>query len=173
MASVLFVCTANQVRSVMATAIFKEAVRKRFPNEVWRIESAGTWTALGLPTLDIVLKVMSAKGHDLSDHRSRPVTRPLLQAFQLILTVESGQMEALKIEFPEVADRVYLLSEIAGLSGDIPNPSGRSIAEIQDLAVNLDNLITKGFDRIITLAHRGEQKKLHPAPAEPPSEKND
>ena len=66
MPSVLFVCTANRCRSPMAMAIFREKVNKDIAGASWRIESAGTWTQRGLPTLKVVHDVLAERGIDLS-----------------------------------------------------------------------------------------------------------
>jgi protein-tyrosine phosphatase len=158
MPSVLFVCTANRCRSPMAMAIFKEKVSKDFPGASWRIESAGTWTQRGLPTLKVVNDVLAERGIDLQSQHSRTVTGPLLQSFQLILTMERGQMEALRVEFPEVANRVHLLGDVAGTGEEVPDPPTKSIAEIRELAVELDALIDQGYDRILFLASQDEEK---------------
>jgi protein-tyrosine-phosphatase len=156
MPSVLIVCTANRCRSPMGMAILREIIQIRFPGENWKIESAGTWTQRGLPALDVVQKYMATRGNDLSSHRSRPVTGPLLRSFQLILTMERGQMEALKVEFPDISSRVFLVSDMPGIGSDVIDPRAKTPAEIKELGIELDYLINQGLDRIIALAHLGE-----------------
>ena len=156
MPSVLFVCTVNRCRSPMAMALCEAVVRRRFPGENWRIESAGTWTEGGLLVLQVVQRYLAARGLDASRHRSRPVSAPLLHSFQLILTMEQGQKEALQIEFPEVAGRVFLLSEMSGSESDVIDPPARSYKEMVALGNELDKLIKRGLDRIAVLAHEGE-----------------
>ncbi len=152
MHSVLLVCTANRCRSPMAMTFLNEKVKSLASEEDWRVESAGAWTEEGQPVLEGAQLVMGEKGFDLSAHRSRPLTGDLLRSFQLILTMESGQKEALQIEFPDIARRVYLLSEMAGMVADIRDPVGKSLPEFREVAGNIEWMINKGFNRMVKLA---------------------
>src|SRR5438105_3004745 len=105
MPSILFVCTANQIRSPIAAALFKDMLINSGQAEGWRVESAGTWAQDGLPASGAAQRVMRELNIDLSQHRSRCVTRDLLAGFDLILVMEHGHKEALCVEFPAVADR--------------------------------------------------------------------
>ena len=156
MHSVLFICTANRCRSPIAMTLLRDKVKKLDQAEDWRIESTGTWAEEGQPAMTGAQIVMSEKGFDLSTHHSRPLTGEMLRSFQLILAMESGQKEALQIEFPDVARRVYLLSEMVGLRADIHDPVGKSLLEFRDVAVEIELFINKGFDRITKLSQELE-----------------
>lgn len=118
----------------------------------WRIESAGTWAAAGEPAAQKTQQVLKARGIDLSAHRSRLVDREMLQSFNLILTMEQGHKEALRVEFPEIAKRVYLLSEMAGYTRSIVDPIGGSMVDFQETAREIEQILTKGFDKIKQLS---------------------
>jgi protein arginine phosphatase len=150
MPSVLFVCTANICRSPMAMAIFRSKIGQGIDS--WRIESAGTWAIDGEPVNQKVLQVVSERGMDLSEHRSRSTTSELLRSFNVILTMEQGQKEALQVEFPEVAKRVYLITEMVGSMYNVHDPVGGPIDGFRITADEIDNILTSGFDRIIQLA---------------------
>jgi protein-tyrosine phosphatase len=152
MPSVLFVCTANICRSPMAEAIFKSKVAVEENASGWRVESAGTWASGGQPAAEFSRQVMQERGLDISDHRSQSITRELMQSFDLILTMEKNHKEALRIEFPRCAERVYLLSEMSGDSHDVDDPIGRSKADYQATADEIDRLIAEGFEEIERLA---------------------
>jgi protein-tyrosine phosphatase len=117
----------------------------------WRVESAGTWAIEGQRPAASTLEVLSRRGIDLQ-HRSRVVTPELLEAFNLILTMEAGHREALKVEFPQIADRVYLLSEMIGEDYDVKDPVGGPFDEFEKTAQELERIFDKGLDRIIQLA---------------------
>lgn len=150
MHSVLIICTANQCRSPMAMGILKSKV-EQLPGE-WTIESAGTWAAEGAPANQKTQQVMAELGLDIKDHRSRIITRGMLSSFNLILVMEPGHKESLQIEFPEVASRVYLLSEMVGLTFTIMDPVGGDIEEYRATAQEIERIMTDGLEKITSLA---------------------
>jgi protein-tyrosine-phosphatase len=152
MPSVLFVCTANICRSPMAEAIFKSKVAGEENASGWRVESAGTWAPGGQPAAEFSRQVMQERGLDIHKHRSQSITGELMQAFDLILTMGKNHKEALRAEFPEFADKIYLLSEMVGYSHDIDDPIGRSKAEYQSTAQEIERLIDAGFEKIVRTA---------------------
>jgi len=166
MNSVLFVCTANRCRSPVAAALLRRhlviasswrAVCDTQPapqaDAAWRIQSAGTWAQSGLPLDRTMARVTGEQRLDLGQHCARRIedVQPL-QQFRLILTMEQGQKEALRIEFPAAARRIYLLSEMVGLVYDIPDPTGKPMAEYRITLAQLDRLIAEGFPRIVRLS---------------------
>ncbi len=150
MRSVLFVCTANLNRSPMAMALLRSRVANS--GEEWRIESAGTWALEGMPLNEKTQQVLAERGAEIRNHRSRIVTREMLRSFNLILTMEPGQKEALRLEFPEVADRVYLLSEMIGLTFSIADPVGGTLEEYRATAAEIDRILNDGLEKIYQLA---------------------
>ena len=154
MPSILFVCTANMCRSPMAMVMFKSQVDQL--DEEWDVASAGTWAGEGARATPMARLSMSARGLDLSDHRSQLVGEDLLRSYALILTMERGHKEALGIEFPEVKDKVYLLSEMVGENHDIRDPIGGSMDDFRDTVEELDRILTDGYEEISKLAGESE-----------------
>lgn len=152
MKSVLFVCTANICRSPIAMALWQDIVKSDPEN--WRVESAGTWASEEQPAAGKAQAVMEAWGLSLGFHSSRSVTRQMLRQFNLILTMERGQKEALQIEFSEIGKRVYLLTEMVGLVYDIHDPIGGSLAAFQATADEIKDILERGAARISQLASK-------------------
>ncbi|MCX6071630.1 MAG: RpiB/LacA/LacB family sugar-phosphate isomerase, partial [Chloroflexi bacterium] len=88
----------------------------------------------------------------LGSHRARCVSAELLARYDLILTMEAGQAEALRIEFPGEARKVQLFSVAAGSGGDVADPIGQPPEVYQALAAEIEALIAQGFDRLCQLA---------------------
>ena len=150
MPSVLFVCTANVCRSPMAMAIFRNLVQG--DQEDWEVASAGTWAIEGVPVTSKALFVLQSKGLDISDHRSQTVSRELIDRFDLILTMEKNQKEALSAEFPQRARRIFLLSEMIGLVYDVPDPIGKPLIDFQNTVNEIEQTLKLGLPKIRRLA---------------------
>jgi protein-tyrosine phosphatase len=152
MPSILFVCHANQFRSPIAAACFKQMLIKNRVSNVWRVESAGTWTVTGKHIPAEIVRIASEVGVDISQHITQALEPARLKTYDLILTMENGQKEALLIEFPYLLKRVRLLSEVVdGIPYDISDLQmpGRLP---QDIAKELCDLISRGFSKICDLA---------------------
>jgi protein-tyrosine-phosphatase len=132
----------------MASALFQRLVDELEPEFHWRVESAGTWAVDGMPASSGSVEVMNARGLDISDHKSRNITGEIVDSFDLILTMEEGHKEALRTEFPEYADRIFVLSEMAGHSHDIRDPIGSPLSEYEATAQELTILLEKGYEKI-------------------------
>lgn len=148
--SVLFVCTANICRSPMAEVLFRARLRKlRNDWPAWQVESAGTWAADGIPASKRSVQVMAEYGLDITGHRSRVVTREMLEEFDLILTMEPGHKEGMGVEFPEAAQRIFLLSEMEGAAMPVADPYGGTLEDYQKAAGIIDEILANGMERIL------------------------
>jgi protein-tyrosine-phosphatase len=152
--SVLFVCTANQCRSPMAEALLKSLVAQRGEANHWQIQSAGTWSEPGRPATVLSQAVMRRRNIDLSDHRSRSVDADLLAAASVVLVMTRHQQEALRAEFPGMQHKIYTLSQLVDGSYDIEDPYGGSPDAYELCAVELQDILTNGYDRLVELAAR-------------------
>jgi protein arginine phosphatase len=148
--SVLFVCSANICRSPLAAGLMMAKIGQE--DAGWRIESAGTWAPEGEPAAVNTLLALARRGIDFRMHRARGVTRELLESFQLILTMERNHKEAIQAEFPNIARRVFLLSEMIDQNFNISDPMGSPSAEFESTARDLDQILSKGWDKIEQLS---------------------
>lgn len=133
----------------MAEFLFRDLLTD---SSSWLITSAGTYTQNGMPSNNEVLTVLKSYGIDASTHRSKIVTRRKLQNHNLVLCLASNHKEALRTEFSDLKDRIFLLSEMAGETQSIADPIGGPLVEYQAAAREIRDYLIRGYDRIIELA---------------------
>jgi len=147
--SVLFVCTANRFRSPIAEAAFRNLLQKRGIENNWTVGSAGNWAENGLSPIYSAAWMQVHFGIDLSKHRSRLIDRGLLMQYNLVLVMEKNQKEALQIEFPEMSQKVFMLTGLCdGPVYDIMDPFGQSEEVCLSVAREIINLIENCVDNI-------------------------
>jgi len=126
MKQILFVCTGNICRSPMAERLF----RARMAAESrWIALSAGTAAVSGWPASEEAVEALREKKIDSSNHRSRPVTRSLIEQSDLIITMtERHRQEIIRFD-PSAVDRTHLMTSFGSfrVNEDIPDPIGQSL----------------------------------------------
>jgi len=153
MPSILFICKANQFRSPLAAAFLLKLIGSDHRTDEWSVGSAGTWTEPGLPAASLAIKIANRLDlPGLDGHRTRLVSQELLEGYDLILMMETGQLEAIASEFHAVFGRSMLLSEVVdGIPYDIPDPVDLR-NDPDEVASELQMLIEKGGNKILKLA---------------------
>ncbi len=150
--TILFFCPGTLCRSPMAAALFRQRLERDPLRRNWRVLSAGLWAVDGEPASPNALQAMAERGIDLSGHIARRVTRDLIAEADLILAMTPHHVEALRLAFPEAADRIHLLATMAGETYGIADPYGLSLPAYRATASELERLISAGYDRIVALA---------------------
>lgn len=152
MPAILFVCTANQCRSPVAAALLCRYLQHAPQPSLWQIESAGTWAQRGRPAHPAMVTAAQRVGLDLKQHRARRIEDLAnLAAFDLILTMERGQQEALQTEFPRLQPRIHLLSALVGATYDVHDPVGGSAEQYRHTIDEIDRLLQSGFSTLLSL----------------------
>ncbi|KJS68499.1 MAG: protein tyrosine phosphatase [Peptococcaceae bacterium BICA1-7] len=145
---VLFVCTGNTCRSSMAGAIAARELEKRSAGHV-QVMSAGTSTISGLPATEQAVLVMQETGIDLKPHRTMVLDKKLVEEAHLILTMTAGHRQEVLRICPEASGKVYLLSEYAGLNGDVMDPYGGILDTYRRAADQIETLVALAVDRLL------------------------
>lgn len=144
--SILFVCTGNSCRSVMAEYLLKKMLSERKDVEV---QSAGTNVFVRSAASSETLIVLRKEGIDASFHQSQPVSSILLKKADLILVMTRAHRYQILEKVPEIEKRVYLLREFANIPKgfetelDISDPIGRSAQAYEECIWTIKEAISK------------------------------
>lgn len=118
--SVLFVCTGNTCRSPMAQGLFAQMLKEKGINSV-RCDSAGISAFDGEAASENSIEAMNGIGIDISSHRSKTVTRDLLDNTDLIVCISRGHYEILRNFVDE--------SKLKLLGKGVSDPYGMRLSE--------------------------------------------
>ena len=148
--TVLFVCSGNTCRSVMAEGLFIKLWEESGRCELMSVSSAGTDTLDGLPASEEALDVLFREGADLSGHRSRKASAKLLEEADYIFTMTRRQRESLQQHYPASAEKVWLLSEYAspGRESDVSDPFAQGLEQYQQVADEIKTSLRAIIERI-------------------------
>lgn len=147
--NVLFICTGNTCRSLMAAKLFEKMLKDKNRDDV-QVLSAGIILLPGMGPAAGAKELLKKEGIDVSDYRSKKVTREMIKKSDFILAMEKIHEEHILHMAPEVQKRLFLLKEFAKIDDgklDIVDPIGRPIeAYASTLAI-----IREALERIINL----------------------
>ena len=115
------------------------------------------WASVGHPASEHALTAMAEMGRDISRHRSRGVTRGIIDQAALVLGMTPNHVEAVKAAFPHAVDKIHLIAEIAGQSYGVDDPYGAPLDSYRATAAELDALIEEGYDKIIKWAESSNE----------------
>jgi protein-tyrosine phosphatase len=122
----------------------------------WTVTSAGTWAMEARAASRLSVEVMRANGFDITGHRARMVDEAMLAEADLVLCMETGHAEALRVEFPAQADKIYMLTQMIDRNYSVADPYGGEYAEYERMFELVRDIIDGGLDRIIALARQTE-----------------
>ena len=160
MVNILFVCSANRFRSVIAAEHLRSFLIKDPSTSEWQVSSAGTWAKNGMPPIPQALRFAASRGVDIEDVRSQEVSRKILTTATLVIVMTESQREALLIEFPDADGKVFLLSEVCeDQVFDIPDPFEKDDKTGDAIGDEILELISDGFPRICAKARQLEEKR--------------
>ena len=129
MATVLFVCKANQGRSVMSQALLERAAAGRH-----RGLSAGSDAQPGGSAHPEVIEAMGEIGVDVSGHDPKRLTRELAERADVVVTMGCGDA------CPYIPGKRYV-------DWELPDPKGQPVQEVRatrdDIAARVEELVAE------------------------------
>lgn len=117
--SILFICTGNSCRSVMAEGLMRKRLYEIGKNDI-AVASAGTMAMKGLPPTDETVKVMREADVDVSESRTKNVTSDMIKNADLILAMEPMHKDSVLKHVPQASSKTFLLKAYGNESKLLP-----------------------------------------------------
>lgn len=146
---ILFVCTGNSCRSVMAKGILEKKLKEKGRLDV-EVLSAGIMMSGGLRATEATIEVLKREGVDASGHVSKGITLDIIKKSDLILVMERIHEYRILQLAPQAKNRLFLLKEFAKINDnnlDIADPIGRP----QEFYEETLAIIKEAIERIVSL----------------------
>lgn len=125
---VLFVCHGNINRSALAERYWKYLTETRLLSGLTP-ESAGFHATASRPADPVMVEIARKNGVNLGNWSSRTLSSDQVDQSDLIFVMELQHLKRMHAEYPNAADKVYLLGladETATPGGEIADPYGLS-----------------------------------------------
>lgn len=138
---VLFICTGNTCRSVMAEFLCNKLARDRGLTLIAR--SAGLAADASIPIPPTVRRTLTAEGVAAVEHVPQWVSRELVDWAELILVMERRQRDHLLSQFPDAATKVATLA-----AEDVADPIGQPDAVYAACCRKIKGLVELAISRL-------------------------
>jgi protein-tyrosine-phosphatase len=150
---IIFVCTANICRSVMAEGILKKLLSTRPNAHHIEIQSFGIDVLVGLTPDRNSREICLAHDIDIGSHTAQQLTKETLKQSDFIFCMEKEQKQLILSAYPEFVGKTFLLKEYQAYvrfdEVSIKDPTGRSKRHYKACFNEIEREIQRIADLII------------------------
>ena len=142
---ILVLCKGNICRSPFADRYLIRASLQRGLD--LKVSSAGLDAENGQTAYPLAISVSKSFGVDLNHHRTRALTKELVENADVVLVMDPAQRQQLVGRFPKLRDKTYLLGHFSREhpATEIADPYGGSVSEFAQCY----DLITSACDGLL------------------------
>ncbi|MHC4571554.1 MAG: L-threonylcarbamoyladenylate synthase [Planctomycetota bacterium] len=148
----LFICTGNTCRSPMAEGMFGKYLAEKLECKVdhlgkmgYKTCSAGVMDLAGMPASPQAIATCAAKGIDIKAHKSRALSRQLIEECDYIFTMSRMHCERVIALNAEAADKCSLLAK----DKEIVDPIGQPQQVYNDCAELIEKAVKKRISELV------------------------
>ena len=138
---ILFVCTGNTCRSPTAEWMTRWLLENSPATGKLEVKSAGLAASPGAPLSEHARRLLEDKLGRKVEHSARQLTDEMIRQSDWVFTMTSQHRDAVLSLVNGKEDRIALLQEFAGQSGDIPDPYGGSLQDYQRMVETVEQAV--------------------------------
>jgi len=149
---ILMVCTGNTCRSPLAEVLARRRLARRLGCQDEELEargvmvlSAGVAAMPGGRASPLAVQTAAELGLDLSRHETQPVSASLVRQADVIYVMTRAHRDALLVQWPEAAERTWLLSPDGA---DIADPIGGEVERYRQCVRQIDNALAQRLEEV-------------------------
>ncbi len=142
MRKIMFICTGNICRSAMTEKMLQKRITEEGLEDKIQAFSAGLYAYSGdVPTYEAIKVMRELYGIDITKHQAQNVRDFPMEEMDVILCMTHAHKATLVALFPKLKDRIHLIKEYVGLTGEVIDPYGGTLTIYTNCAKELKEYI--------------------------------